>query len=71
MKVFLLPFVLALASCAAVVSFDTSARRHSGLVGDPAALRDALARMTTTPGTHIDLGLAEARAVLEKRRVSQ
>lgn len=49
---------------AAVVSFDATAHRHSGLVGDPAELRSALALIRTAPGTHIDLGLKEARAVL-------
>jgi Mg-chelatase subunit ChlD len=53
---------------AAVVSFDAGGRRAAGLTGDRAALAAALAGLTTSPGTRIDLGLAEARAVLAAAR---
>ena len=55
---------------AALVSFD-SAERGTHLTGDPEALRTALAGMTTAEGTHIDLGLAEARAVLAQGRAPE
>jgi Mg-chelatase subunit ChlD len=49
---------------AALVAFDVAARREVGLTGEPAALDSAIDRLRTTQGTHIDLGLAEARRVL-------
>lgn len=53
---------------AAVVSFDTAATRHTDLTGDVRALDAALGALEASVGTHIDLGLAEARAVLADRR---
>ncbi|MFN2252147.1 MAG: VWA domain-containing protein, partial [Anaerolineae bacterium] len=50
---------------AALVAFDAQARRESGLSGDRAVVERALAGLATSRGTHIDLGLAEARHVLE------
>jgi Mg-chelatase subunit ChlD len=53
---------------AAVVSFDETARTNAPLTGDLGVLTQALAGLSTTPNTHIDLGLAEARRLLEQRR---
>jgi Mg-chelatase subunit ChlD len=49
---------------AALVAFDITARRAQGLTGDRTALERAIDALVTTEGTHIDLGLAEARRVL-------
>jgi Mg-chelatase subunit ChlD len=49
---------------AALVTFDRTAVRRTGLTGDLSVLDAALGGLTTTEGTHIDLGLTEARAVL-------
>ncbi len=48
----------------ALVAFDAAARRAAGLTGDRAALGQALSLLATFRGTRIDLGLAEAAAVL-------
>jgi Mg-chelatase subunit ChlD len=49
---------------AAVVAFSETARRLTGLTGDAAAIEQSLAGLASTPGTRIDRGMAEARAVL-------
>jgi len=53
---------------AALVSFDRAARVHADLTADRAALAAAVAALDTAAGTHIDLGLAEARQALRSRR---
>lgn len=52
---------------AAVVSFNVSARRMVDLTGDRQALWNGLLALESSPGTHIDLGLAEATRVLSTR----
>lgn len=49
---------------AGVVAFDAAARRVIGLTADRAAVAEALAGLATAAGTRIDLGLAEAEAML-------
>jgi Mg-chelatase subunit ChlD len=49
---------------AALVAFDRSARRVSGLSSDQQAVTEALWSLGTSRGTHIDLGLEEALALL-------
>jgi Ca-activated chloride channel family protein len=51
----------------ALVSFDSAARRDVGLTGDHAAVVQALERLTTTRGTRLELGLAEARRTLTEQ----
>jgi len=53
---------------AAAVAFADAARRAVGLTGDRAAFTSALGGLATSPGTRIDRGLAEARAVLREGR---
>ena len=50
---------------AAVVSFDSAAVRRADLTSDAGVLEDALDALVSTPGTRVDLGLAEARRALE------
>lgn len=47
-----------------MVAFDAAARRVIGLTADRAAVAEALAGLATAAGTRIDLGLAEAEAML-------
>ncbi len=49
---------------AGIVAFSDAGRRLVGLSADAGAIEQALAGLTSTPGTRIDRGLAEARAVL-------
>jgi Mg-chelatase subunit ChlD len=53
---------------AAVVSFDSIARREVGLTGEAQQLQAALARLVTAQGTRIDFGLAEAAGILAESR---
>ncbi|MEO8082304.1 MAG: VWA domain-containing protein [Ardenticatenales bacterium] len=55
---------------AAVVSFNTSARRVVSLTADVDRLKLGLAAIESAEGTRIDLGLSEAAAALEARRPS-
>ncbi len=50
----------------AVIGFDGTARRALGYSGDRAAIRSAIAGLTSHEGTRIDLGLVEARRVLAR-----